>query len=111
MIYKPLKMRKAKVYVKSVEAGILTELIQGNDYVFEYHAEYDGLAVSRTMPIKEKVYKFDKFPPFFDGLLPEGIQLEGLLKIKKIDKNDCFSQLISVGEDMVGVVTVKEATG
>jgi serine/threonine-protein kinase HipA len=104
-------MRKAKVYVKSVEAGILTELIQGNDYVFEYHAEYDGLAVSRTMPIKEKVYKFDKFPPFFDGLLPEGIQLEGLLKIKKIDKNDCFSQLISVGEDMVGVVTVKEATG
>ena len=111
MIYKTLKMRKAKVYVKSVEAGILTELIQGNDYVFEYHAEYDGLAVSRTMPIKEKVYKFDKFPPFFDGLLPEGIQLEGLLKIKKIDKNDCFSQLISVGEDMVGVVTVKEATG
>ena len=110
MIYKPLKMRKAKVYVKSVEAGILTELIQGNDYVFEYHAEYDGLAVSRTMPIKEKDYKFDKFPPFFDGLLPEGIQLEGLLKIKKIDKNDCFSQLISVGEDMVGVVTVKEVT-
>jgi serine/threonine-protein kinase HipA len=103
-------MRKAKVYVKSVEAGILTELIQGKDYIFEYHAEYDGLAVSRTMPIKVKVYKFDTFPPFFDGLLPEGIQLEGLLKIKKIDKNDCFSQLISVGEDMVGVVTVKEVT-
>ncbi len=101
-------MRKAKVYVKVVEAGILTELIQGKEYLFEYHDEYDGPAVSRTMPIKVKAYKYDKFPPFFDGLLPEGIQLEGLLKIKKIDKNDCFSQLISVGEDMVGVVTVKE---
>ena len=62
------------------------------------------------MPKKDKVYKFDRFPPFFDGLLPEGIQLEGLLKIRKIDKNDYFSQLIAVGEDMVGVVTVKEVT-
>jgi serine/threonine-protein kinase HipA len=30
------------------------------------------------------------------------------LKIRKIDKNDYFSQLIAVGEDMVGVVTVTE---
>ena len=103
-------MRKAKVYVKGIEAGILTELMLGKEYVFEYHDEYDGLAISRTMPIKEKVYKFDRFPPFFDGLLPEGIQLEGLLKIKKIDRHDSFSQLIAVGEDMVGVVTVKEDT-
>lgn len=103
-------MRKAKVYVKGVEAGILTELISGKEYKYEYHDEYEGLAVSRTMPIKEKKFEFDRFPPFFDGLLPEGTQLEGLLKIRKIDKNDCFSQLLAVGEDMVGVVTVKEIT-
>jgi len=101
-------MRKAKVFVKGIEAGILTEIVQGKEYVFEYHHDYVGLEVSRTMPTKERVYKFDKFPPFFDGLLPEGIQLEGLLKIRKIDKHDYFSQLIAVGEDMVGVVTVKE---
>jgi serine/threonine-protein kinase HipA len=101
-------MRKVKVYVKGIEAGILTELKQGNEYVFEYLDGYEGLEISRTMPTKVKVYKFDRFPPFFDGLLPEGIQLEGLLKIKKIDKYDYFSQLITVGEDMVGVVTVKE---
>jgi serine/threonine-protein kinase HipA len=103
-------MRKAKVFVKGVEAGTLTELKQGKEYIFEYIDGYDSLDVSRTMPKNSKVYKFDKFPPFFDGLLPEGIQLEGLLKIKKIDKNDYFSQLITVGEDMVGVVTVKEIT-
>jgi len=101
-------MRKAKVFVKGVEAGTLTELKRGTEYIFEYLDGYDGLEVSRTMPINVKVCKFDKFPPFLDGLLPEGIQLEGLLKIKKIDKNDFFSQLITVGEDMVGVVTVKE---
>jgi serine/threonine-protein kinase HipA len=103
-------MRKAKVFVKGVEAGTLTELKQGKEYVFEYIDGYDSLDVSRTMTKNSKVYKFDKFPPFFDGLLPEGTQLEGLLKIKKIDKNDYFSQLIAVGEDMVGVVTVKEIT-
>jgi len=101
-------MRKAKVFVKGVEAGTLTEIIKGKEYVFEYIDGYKGLEVSRTMPTKEKVYKFDIFPPFFDGLLPEGIQLEGLLKLKKIDKYDYFSQLIAVGNDMVGVVTVKE---
>jgi serine/threonine-protein kinase HipA len=101
-------MRKAKIFVKSVEAGTLTELKRGKEYVFEYLDEYEGTEISRTMPTNVKVYKFDKFPPFFDGLLPEGFQLEGLLKIRKIDKNDLLSQLIAVGEDLIGVVTVKE---
>jgi serine/threonine-protein kinase HipA len=101
-------MRKAKVFVKGIEAGILTEILKGKEYVFEY-LNYNAVPeVSRTMPTREKVYRFDRFPPFFDGLLPEGIQLEGLLKIRKIDKHDYFSQLIAIGEDMVGVVTVKE---
>ena len=101
-------MRRAKVFVKGVEAGSLTEVIQGREYVVEYIDSYYGIDISRTMSIKQKVYKFDRFPPFFDGLLPEGIQLEGLLKIKKIDKHDYFSQLIAVGNDMVGAVTIKE---
>lgn len=101
-------MRKAKIYVKGIEAGTLTEIRQGKEYSFEYLDGYEGTEVSRTMPKIIKVYKYDNFPPFFEGLLPEGFQLEGLLKIKKIDKKDYFSQLIAVGEDMVGVVTVKE---
>jgi len=83
-------MRKAKVYVKGREAGILTEIVQGKEYVFEYLDGYEGPEVSRTMPLIEKVCRFDRFPPFFDGLLPEGIQLEGLLKLKKIDRYDYF---------------------
>lgn len=103
-------MRKVKVFVKGIEAGTLTEFVQGNEYVFEYPDDYAGLEVSRTMPTRKKVYSFDRFPPFFEGLLPEGIQLEGLLKIRKIDRHDYFSQLIAIGGDMVGVVTVKEVS-
>lgn len=104
-------MRTAKVYVKRVEAGTLTEIIKGKDYTFEYVEGYKGPEVSRSMPIAKRVFTFDRFPPVFDGLLPEGIQLEGLLKTRKIDRSDYFSQLMAVGSDMVGAVTVKEVEG
>ncbi|RYW70038.1 toxin HipA, partial [Legionella pneumophila] len=41
-------------------------------------------------------------------LLPEGIMLEALLRKYKIDKNDYFGQLIIVGQDVVGAVTIEE---
>jgi serine/threonine-protein kinase HipA len=63
------------------------------------------------MPIRNEPYLFPGFPPFFDGLLPEGVQLESLLRRKKIDKNDYFSQLVAVGADMVGSVTVYVSQG
>ena len=101
-------MRKAKVFVNNSEAGTLTEVNFCKKYQFEYLSGYSGSPVSLTMADKNKIYEFDTFPPFFDGLLPEGFQLDGLLKFGKIDRNDKFSQLIAVGKDMVGNVTIKE---
>ncbi len=101
-------IRKAKVFVGNIEAGILAELELGRQYSFDYSNGYFGLPVSLTMADSCKQYKYDNFPPFFDGLLPEGYQLEGLLKFGKMDRNDLFSQLIAVGNDLVGNITVKE---
>lgn len=94
--------------VNGYEAGTLMELDFGKRYRFEYLTNYSGNPVSLTMPVQQKIYDYDTFPPFFDGLLPEGYQLEGLLKFGKIDRNDLFSQLAAVGEDLVGNVTVRE---
>ncbi len=101
-------MRKANVHVSGVNAGVLSEITKGKSYVFEYLPNYIGEPVSVTMPVSQQVYNFDEFPSFFDGLLPEGWQLDNLLKIKKIDRGDLFSQLIAVGDDLVGNVTIKE---
>lgn len=101
-------MKKAKVYINQVEAGTLYELDFGKKYRFEYKEGYKGDSVSLTMPVNQPIYEFNIFPPFFDGLLPEGYQLEGLLKLAKIDRNDLFSQLLAVGDDLVGNVSVKE---
>jgi serine/threonine-protein kinase HipA len=60
------------------------------------------------MSVSNKEYTFDEFPPFFDGLLPEGVMLEGLLRKAKLDNYDLFGQLMRVGGDMVGSVTVEE---
>ena len=103
-------MRSAKILVNEQDAGILKELKFGKQYSFEYIESYSGTPVSLTMPLSKLVYEFDSFPSFFDGLLPEGYQLEGLLKFGKIDRNDFFSQLVAVGGDLVGNVTVKEIT-
>ena len=80
------------------EAGILEKLEDGK-YQFTYHPDYQGAPVSLTMPLTNKIYEFDKFPPFFEGLLPEGIMLEALLRKYKLDRNDYFGQLIKVGQD------------
>ena len=90
------------------QAGILTEVDFRKVYKFEYLSGYSGAPVSLTMSDRSKIYEFDTFPPFFDGLLPEGFQLEGLLKFGKVDRNDKLSQLIAIGADMVGNVTIEE---
>ncbi|KTC85312.1 HipA N-terminal domain-containing protein [Legionella cincinnatiensis] len=100
-------MRKASVLVNGTKAGILEELKDGK-YQFIYFDDYQGAPVSLTMPLTNKVYDFNIFPPFFEGLLPEGIMLEALLRKYKIDRNDYFGQLMIVGHDVVGAVTIEE---
>ncbi|MDP2207890.1 MAG: HipA N-terminal domain-containing protein [Bacteroidota bacterium] len=101
-------MRRAKVFVKGIEAGVLEERVRGTEYIFRYLDTYQGEPVSLTMPIEHRYIRFDCFPPFYDGLLNVGVMLVGLLRQRKIDKNDFFSQLVAVGQDLVGAVTVEE---
>ena len=46
-------MRKAKVFVNGTEAGVLTEVRYGSEYVFEYLDGYDGPEISVTMGLVE----------------------------------------------------------
>lgn len=100
--------RRAEVYQQGQLAGYLEESGSGA-WQFSYLPEYAGLAVSLTMPQRTEPYRFDTFPPLFDGLLPEGLQLEALLRKHKIDRNDFFGQLMIVGEDLVGSLTLRPA--
>lgn len=98
-------LRSAEVYQSGRLAGYLQEEENGR-WAFAYQKAYEGIPVSLTLPVREEPYPFAAFPPVFDGLLPEGPQLEALLRTHKIDRNDCFKQLITVGEDLVGSLSV-----
>lgn len=102
-------MRKANILIHGKIAGILIENNK-NYYTVQYLKNYQGPPISLTMPVEKKEFSYDHFPAFFEGLLPEGIMLEALLRKRKIDRNDYFSQLIAVGHDLVGAVTVEEIT-
>ena len=60
------------------------------------------------MPVRPEPYEFAALPPALEGLLPEGLQLESLLKTHKIDRHDTFRQLVTVGADLVGSLTIRE---
>ena len=100
-------IRRAKVVMHDVPAGMLEVRSKGTSYSFRYLEDYSGPPVSLTLPVQKEEYLFDTFPPFFDGLLPEGVQLEGLLRQAKIDRDDFFTQLVTVGKDLVGATTVE----
>lgn len=103
-------MRRAEVYQTGTLTGHLTET-DAKAYRFEYLAGYKGRPVSLVMPVRPEPYEFGIFPPFFEGLLPEGRQLEALLRTNKLDRSDLMGQLLAVGEDVVGsvrIVVVKE---
>ncbi len=100
-------MRTADVYFEKLLAGQLIEIEYNRDYRFVYDTRYVGPPISQTMPVRREEYSFAMFPPFFDGLLPEGFQLEALLRRMKLDRYDTFSQLLTVGADTVGAVTVR----
>ena len=92
-----------------IHAGILEETTPRKAFRFIYNPGYSGPPVSLTVPVRPEPYEYDAFPSFLEGLLPEGYNLEALLRALKIDRQDLFSQILAVGRDMVGAVTVLEA--
>lgn len=99
-------MKKADVFVNNIKAGQLIEH-SSSDYEFKYEAGYTGSPVSLTLPIAKSNFRFTTFPAFFEGLLPEGVQLEALLRDRKLNRSDLFGQLLACGADCVGAVSVK----
>ncbi len=100
-------MKKAKIFANGTLIGHFIEWEKNHRYEFAYLEEYRGPSISLTMPLTQKVYYFDRFPPFFDGLLPEGFMLDALLQKAKLDRNDPFEQLLRVGRELVGNITVE----
>jgi serine/threonine-protein kinase HipA len=101
-------MKFAQIYQQNQLAGLL-EMRDDGTYRFTYNPAFHGEPVSLTMPTSQRVWEFPRFPAPFEGLLPEGVQLDALLRLRKLDRNDLFGQLLAVGRDVVGSLRIEAA--
>lgn len=104
-------MRSAKVYMKGIEAGTLTENDNGS-YSFEYESGYFANTsmpeVSLTLPKTQTRFTNDYLFPFFFSLLSEGANKETQCRLLKIDERDYFGLLLATtSDDTIGAITVK----
>jgi len=102
-------MRQGKVLYNNDFAGIITETDEG-EYLFEYDKEYisrfPGQPITLSMPVSDKVYKYNRLFPFFEGLIPEGWLLEIASKSWKLDQNDRMGLLLACCKNCIGAVSV-----
>lgn len=104
-------MRKCKVFVNDIEAGILTENDNPTEYIFQYKENYIANAlppVSLLMPVRSEKYRSQTLFPYFFNLLSEGENRAIQSSILHIDKDDDFGILLATAQyDTAGAVTVK----
>lgn len=104
-------MRKCKVQVDGIEAGILTEKDNPRGYVFKYTKDYldKGLPpVCLSMPLREEEYRAPTLFPYFFNILSEGDNRAIQSSVHHLDRDDDFGILLATAQfDTVGAVTVK----
>lgn len=103
-------MRKAYIYCKGRQAGVLKETDDG--YEFQYLQEYlraDAPSpISLTLPLSNKPYRSASLFPFFDGLIPEGWLLDIALRNTDISELDRMGLLLLCCKECIGAISVQE---
>ena len=100
-------MRRCKVYVHDVEAGILQET-DAREYIFTYDENYHGEAVCLSMPVRKEPYRSAHLFPYFFNMQSEGANRQIQSLLLHIDENDDFGIMLATAQcDTIGAVTIK----
>ncbi|NOU18187.1 MAG: phosphatidylinositol kinase [Bacteroidales bacterium] len=103
-------MRRAKIFYKDEEAGVLTQHDDGS-FTFQYNTGWiengSKPSISLTLPKSQQEYHSKFLFPFFYNMLPEGSNKLVVCKYNRIDQNDYFGLLITTAKnDSIGAVRV-----
>ena len=105
-------MRKANVVCKKEDAGLLTQLDDGN-FVFRYYDHWfnnaDKPAISLTLPKTQQTYQSKYLFPFFYNMLPEGSNKQTVCFENRLDDKDHFGILLTTAQyDTIGAIQIKK---
>lgn len=94
------------LFKNNVQAGTLLRKPFGCELVFdsEFVEKNRGSFLTYQIPIQAEPIEFrgGGIPPYFAGLLPEGLRLEAIVRRLKTSKDDMFSFLVEAGADPIG---------
>ena len=94
--------RQVTVFLYGKKIGHLRQDKQG--FTFEYIDGYQGVPLSLSFPIRQKIFHSPFLFPYFASLAPEGWLKRRFGELQKIDEKDLFGILISNGENLLGAV-------
>jgi serine/threonine-protein kinase HipA len=102
----------ADVYKGDLLAGTLRRLEGGTEFAYRRdYVEAGGPSVASTLPLRHEPFRqgAGSVPPFFAGLLPEGLRLAAVVAAVKTSIDDELSLLLAVADDALGDVSVVPA--
>ena len=103
--------RELQMYKNDSYVGTLTRTNEGCDLNFDeaYRESIRIPNLTYNISIEKPVLKFKGvgLPPYFAGLLPEGLRLKALVRRLKTSEDDMFSLLVASGMDPVGDIHFK----
>jgi serine/threonine-protein kinase HipA len=103
------ELEQLEVFKGKTLAGTLTRTHKGSEFAFdEAFLSSGNKGISFHLSNENATYTSygDSLPPFFAGLLPEGLRLKALISRIKTSEDDLFSILATVGSQCIGDINV-----
>lgn len=101
-----------KLFKQGQYAGVLERTTNGCQIIFDdlYFTENLERAFTYNTKISKKIITYQglNLPPYFAGLLPEGLRLKALVRRLKTSEDDMFSLLANSGSSSIGDIYFSE---
>lgn len=105
------EVSELQIFKDNVKAGTLKRTIHGCTFTFDSSFiesnSYTNLSYRIPKTTSSYLYTGYNLPPFFAGLLPEGLTLKSLIKKIKTSEDDLFSIFAAIGDKTIGDVYAK----
>lgn len=102
----PSTICKQAVLINGIFVGTVSQ-DQNGSLSFAYDASYEGIPLSLSMPVSNKVYGDKVVRPFLCGLLPEDTRLRSRLGAEfNVSGENPFALLAHIGYDCAGAVQI-----
>lgn len=110
----PKSINRINIFKNDYSVGVLERTKDGCQIIFssKFREAYPRLTFKISTDQEIYQYKGAGLPPYFAGLLPEGLRLRSLIKKIKTSPDDLFSLLAAAGSETIGDIhfkTEKEA--